>query len=443
MVIIFRALALLVSLWLNSEIFNTLIVFRNENWPWLFSEACNHPALVSTQNTAPRTTIVHSVTIPIATGSFTASATTHTTVETVWYSPPILTLERRNASLRIDEKDCDFTRFYEGASVLHPPFNVSEGINLEQWESAVHQLHELDRLSRSNNDTIIRRYKQRGYWELRRELDDLVLKPMQFACSTLHRLQDRLIEINVNEANSTDWDERLRLLLDLLDVVWADLSRYLENNQIMRIMPEWARYAEELRSWDCPKQNCMQVGEEPIDIFVYEIINDLLRSVRRMRSKLDPNRIDSSDSKEPLVGSYERVILEMKFMATRFGFEWFMIPILDYSQWVLGVIFTPAGAVIGILLDTLNYLTGLTFEKMKTAIVQHGFTYENVTQGYEQLDSDVKWKLLTSITIIGFLLTLVNLLIHRAFSWELINMGTALRVRLPEEGEPVAVNNRP
>ncbi|KAK5635303.1 hypothetical protein RRF57_011015 [Xylaria bambusicola] len=442
MVILLRALILFVAVWLKAEIFNSLVTFRNEHWPWLFSKACNPPTLGP--NTAPRTTAVHSVIIPISVGDVTASATTHTTVETVWHRTPIVAAERRNASLKIDEKECDFTRLYESAAELPPPFNVSEGIHLEQWESVVHQLYELDRLSRRNRDIIMRRYRERGYWELRRELDDLILKPMRFACSTLHRLQDRLLVINVDGVKSTGWDDRVRLSLDLLDAVRADINRYLKNNQVTRVMPEWARYAEELRSWNCPKRNCMQVGEEPIDNFAYEIIHDLLRSVRRVRSELNPNWIDSLELNDYLAWLYERVISELKFMATRLGFEWYMKRILNYFLLILGVIFSPIRVVIGFFFDILNNLTGLSFGKVKSAIGQHGFTYENVTQGYQQLDPDVKWKLLTSITVICFLLTLVNLLIHGVFSHELIQMGTALRVRPPEdEGEPVAVNNPP
>ena len=423
MVAVLRAVLLFVRGLLTAEFLTWLFTWGAETVDYVTNAACNPPTLGPIGETVARTTAVHSITItdPVSTIEVTASETTYETIQTAWHNPPIVEPERRNASIRVDEKICNFPHLFTTATVLPAWLKISDGFRLEEWERAARQLQELDRLSRENKGAILNRLRPYQYWRFRRELEDLVKKPLEFTCATLRRVQDRLVDIALDTLEPITSSERRRLVLDLLNVVGEDIVKYRRAIQERMIMPEWARWAPELQSDNCPGRVCMLMGDESIEAFAYGTTNDLLRSVWRVQITLDPKWAETSES------YWMWVMRELKDFTTWFGFKWFLGSLFNLSLWMLGVTLWSIGKSIGFFFSILGRMVGITYQD----VMNHGFDPPDMVdeEGSFNFQPGVLWKLFISMFLICSMLTLVTLIIRRQFSDEMNIMGTALRER--------------
>ncbi|KAI1367888.1 hypothetical protein F5Y08DRAFT_336164 [Xylaria arbuscula] len=399
MVAILQAVFLFLRALLKAEFLIWFLAWRTRTVDYVSDAACNPPTLGPIGGPFA-TTAVHSITVahPTTTIEVTTSEIAHETIQTVWHSPPIVAPEKQNASLIIDENICNFPHLFTTASILPPSLNVSHGLDLEKWKAAARQLQELDSLSRENREAILNRTRPYQYWRFRRELDDLVKKPLEFTCTTLRRVQDRLIDIALDTVESLDPSDRKRLILDLLEVVGKDITEYRKTIQVRSIMPEWARWAPELRSENCPGRRCMLIGDESIDNFAYDTTKALLRSIRRVQLTLNPKWVDKSEP-APVKRMVRRVKRQIKDYVSQYDTEWLLGVLFKLLLWTLEKTLWAVGKLIVFFVMVVGYVTGISYED----VMNHGFGPMSHQRDFEP---GLEWKLFIFIFLICCMLTL-------------------------------------
>ncbi|KAI0478105.1 hypothetical protein F4859DRAFT_520976 [Xylaria cf. heliscus] len=181
-------------------------------------------------------------------------------------------------------QDCDFESLYGGASLLERPLDVAYNINLRHWQAGWRQFGELTRLINVHQGALIKRHGAEEFHRFRADMKILIERPLRQGCSTLQRLQTRLLEfkdIDINE------DEEIRAILsNIVREAEIEVVNNILENVIRRLLPSWARRAPELRSENCPSKDCFRIGKDPLDISMFKVPNALLAEVRRVQSDI-------------------------------------------------------------------------------------------------------------------------------------------------------------
>ncbi|KAI0535857.1 hypothetical protein GGR58DRAFT_503834 [Xylaria digitata] len=212
--------------------------------------------------------------------SETASKTTGITVGLASITVPDRTTSQDNLQwtpLPSDLPECNFPLLHWSASLLKPPLNMANSVNLDEWESVSRQLSELRRLLNTHRNALIRRHGSREFYNLHVHLEDMVNKPLKYSCAILQQLL--VEEFNLKQSRARGWGERVTDLLDLISGAENNLTEYIRETKSLSSAPSWARGTAVLRSAGCPNQDCFKIGETTIDLFATHMPYQLLKGV--------------------------------------------------------------------------------------------------------------------------------------------------------------------
>ncbi|KAI1423379.1 hypothetical protein F5Y12DRAFT_716330 [Xylaria sp. FL1777] len=175
-----------------------------------------------------------------------------------------------------DSLDCNFPLLYMGASLLPSYINVTATVDLDEWEPAARQLSELRRLLTLHREALIQKHGSEEFERLHADLRNLIEQPIKYGCSMLKSLQRKLLELNAHTTGLFSALESRSILASLLQELETKLLQDISGGTIHHLLPSWVREAPELRSENCPNQDCLKIGEASIDIVTINIPYKLL-----------------------------------------------------------------------------------------------------------------------------------------------------------------------
>ncbi|KAI0966882.1 hypothetical protein F4678DRAFT_465965 [Xylaria arbuscula] len=402
-------------------------------------------------------------TITAATATETTTETATTTV-TIYSTPQFHDLEEEedDHTPSFDVPDCDFALLSMGALLLKPPLNISDSIDLEYWEPVARQTREIERLVKANRDWVLGELDWDALKSLYDEIERMVVAPLQLSCTTLRRLQRRLVELGVSEyvdGEKMPQARRETLIHEVLEEAVMDLTRFTRFQMMTARIPAWAREAEELRSENCPNQDCFKIGTIPIDIFAHQIPQNLLTRVQRLQKDLRPfwqektNPVSAWFGRwyerqiEPLVKQWEPQ-LESWSAQTRKGLDWLEGVRERYgkesndgasektSSWEAEEKEGEEGEGLFVSMEKIPQLLfriiwEVVFEPVYrivvAALVSMEFTFGDIWQGYREMKAGTIGFLFAWFVIMTVILTVITLLVERQASRDLFDFGTAVR----------------
>ncbi len=355
---------------------------------------------------------------PPTTTTTTITTTLQTTTATVTADMDFRTPQKaqtEGVTLSIDVPDCNFPLLYMGASVLPPPLNISDNINLGEWEPAALQVLELGRLLRENRESIIKTYGFSAFYGIYDDLATLVVKPLRYGCAILYKLQHRLVELSATRAGGITSTERETLIIDLLWEAEIDLLKNIQNITAPRLMPTWAREAPQLRSEGCPNQDCFKIGENALDAVTVEIPYRILSTVRKTRADLE---------------SGWKILFKSLVAWLRKPYEDLKKMIEDRKE--IKDLKSQIGDVRGEIERIKDFSMKSLFKSLAEKIEEVDFSNKDLLNGIKALEWRVVSRLFFWIVVMCVILTVVALILERQFSFEFWLWGTRLRIRPSE-----------
>ncbi|KAI8946655.1 hypothetical protein F4801DRAFT_563642 [Xylaria longipes] len=148
--------------------------------------------------------------------------------------------------------------------------------------TAWRQFSELKRLISIHQGALTSRRGTEEFEKFLVDLETLVGKPLRYGCSTLHGLQVGFLEFRDTDINHDD--EHRVILSNMLREAEISIINNTLGTSITNLLPSWARQAPELRSDNCPGQDCFRMGDTALDIAMLQIPIELINGVRRVQS---------------------------------------------------------------------------------------------------------------------------------------------------------------
>ncbi|KAF2969471.1 hypothetical protein GQX73_g4131 [Xylaria multiplex] len=182
-----------------------------------------------------------------------------------------------------DSETTTTTRFTDSEITTTIRFTDSEITTSSPQVIDTHQLSELRRLLDIHRGLLIRRHGSQEFYNLHVHLEDLVDKPLRYACDILHRLLVGQFNLKVKQSRELGRGERVTDLLDLMSGAEDDLLKRIENTKSFPSWPRWARGTPELRSAECPDQDCFKIGRTTIDLYALHLPYLLLKGILEVK----------------------------------------------------------------------------------------------------------------------------------------------------------------
>ncbi|KAI8623607.1 hypothetical protein F5Y19DRAFT_370511 [Xylariaceae sp. FL1651] len=199
---------------------------------------------------------------------------------------------------------CDFSLIRDTAEMLgSPPFGYSIGVNLGEWQAAVFQLDELRGALHRHKEALIKRTGSKQYNRVLTDLTSLVETPLRKGCQILQHLQVRLLKLKLKTLDKPN-ERRYQFNLILYESKISVQELASAAPSALQSEPEktplWysGSYsnASELRSNNCPSNNCFKLGDHHLDYLQVEIPHQLKYALRNLDNKIESEPINSIEA---------------------------------------------------------------------------------------------------------------------------------------------------